>query len=54
MSTMNIGFLLTRNVRYRPGHCAPPEMIMFIMENFPRSSAGKTLKRLLREPYWSK
>ena len=24
-----------------------------IMEEFPRSTAGKTLKRLLREPYWS-
>jgi acyl-CoA synthetase (AMP-forming)/AMP-acid ligase II len=24
-----------------------------IVEDFPRSSAGKTLKRLLREPYWS-
>lgn len=24
-----------------------------IMEDFPRSSAGKTLKRILREPYWT-
>lgn len=24
-----------------------------IMENFPRSTAGKTLKRELREPYWA-
>jgi len=24
-----------------------------IMEDFPRSAAGKTLKRVLREPYWS-
>ncbi len=24
-----------------------------IMEEFPRSSAGKTLKRILREPYWA-
>jgi acyl-CoA synthetase (AMP-forming)/AMP-acid ligase II len=24
-----------------------------IVDDFPRSSAGKTLKRLLREPYWS-
>ena len=24
-----------------------------IMEDFPRSTAGKTLKRILREPYWS-
>jgi long-chain acyl-CoA synthetase len=24
-----------------------------IMEEFPRSTAGKTLKRVLREPYWS-
>ena len=24
-----------------------------IMEDFPRSTAGKTLKRLLREPYWA-
>jgi acyl-CoA synthetase (AMP-forming)/AMP-acid ligase II len=23
-----------------------------IMEDFPRSTAGKTLKRILREPYW--
>lgn len=23
-----------------------------IMENFPRSAAGKTLKRIMREPYW--
>jgi acyl-CoA synthetase (AMP-forming)/AMP-acid ligase II len=23
-----------------------------IMEDFPRSAAGKTLKRVLREPYW--
>jgi acyl-CoA synthetase (AMP-forming)/AMP-acid ligase II len=25
-----------------------------IMEDFPRSTAGKTLKRILREPYWTK
>jgi acyl-CoA synthetase (AMP-forming)/AMP-acid ligase II len=25
-----------------------------IMEDFPRSTAGKTLKREMREPYWSK
>jgi acyl-CoA synthetase (AMP-forming)/AMP-acid ligase II len=24
-----------------------------IMEDFPRSTAGKTLKRILREPYWA-
>jgi long-chain acyl-CoA synthetase len=24
-----------------------------ILEDFPRSSAGKTLKRILREPYWT-
>ncbi len=24
-----------------------------IMEDFPRSTAGKTLKRMLREPYWA-
>ncbi len=24
-----------------------------IMEDFPRSAAGKTLKRILREPYWA-
>lgn len=24
-----------------------------VMEDFPRSTAGKTLKRVLREPYWS-
>lgn len=24
-----------------------------ILEDFPRSSAGKTLKRTLREPYWA-
>jgi len=24
-----------------------------IMESFPRNSAGKTLKRVLREPYWA-
>ena len=24
-----------------------------IMEDFPRSSAGKTLKRVMREPYWA-
>lgn len=24
-----------------------------IMDEFPRSTAGKTLKRLLREPYWA-
>lgn len=24
-----------------------------IMEDFPRSTAGKTLKRTLREPYWA-
>jgi long-chain acyl-CoA synthetase len=24
-----------------------------IMEDFPRSTAGKTLKRILREPYWT-
>jgi hypothetical protein len=23
------------------------------MEEFPRSTAGKTLKRFLREPYWA-
>jgi len=23
------------------------------MEDFPRSTAGKTLKRVLREPYWA-
>jgi len=23
------------------------------MEDFPRSSAGKTLKRVMREPYWA-
>jgi long-chain acyl-CoA synthetase len=26
---------------------------VIIREDFPRSTAGKTLKRLLREPYWS-
>ena len=25
-----------------------------IMEDFPRSAAGKTLKREMREPYWEK
>ncbi|MBL8152149.1 MAG: AMP-dependent synthetase, partial [Blastocatellia bacterium] len=24
-----------------------------IMEEFPRNSAGKILKRVMREPYWS-
>jgi len=24
-----------------------------IMDDFPRSTAGKTLKRVLREPYWA-
>ena len=24
-----------------------------IVEDFPRSATGKTLKRVLREPYWS-
>jgi acyl-coenzyme A synthetase/AMP-(fatty) acid ligase len=24
-----------------------------IMADFPRSTAGKTLKRVMREPYWS-
>ncbi len=24
-----------------------------IMDDFPRSTAGKTLKRILREPYWA-
>jgi long-chain acyl-CoA synthetase len=24
-----------------------------ILEDFPRSTAGKTLKRVLREPYWA-
>ena len=24
-----------------------------IMTDFPRSTAGKTLKRVMREPYWS-
>ena len=24
-----------------------------VMEDFPRSTAGKTLKRILREPYWA-
>ncbi len=24
-----------------------------ILEDFPRSAAGKTLKRILREPYWT-
>jgi long-chain acyl-CoA synthetase len=24
-----------------------------VVEDFPRSAAGKTLKRVLREPYWS-
>jgi long-chain acyl-CoA synthetase len=24
-----------------------------VMEDFPRSTAGKTLKRVLREPYWT-
>jgi hypothetical protein len=23
------------------------------MPDFPRSTAGKTLKRIMREPYWS-
>jgi long-chain acyl-CoA synthetase len=26
---------------------------VIIMEDFPRSTAGKTLKRVLREPYWA-
>jgi acyl-CoA synthetase (AMP-forming)/AMP-acid ligase II len=26
---------------------------VLIMEDFPRSAAGKTLKRVLREPYWA-
>ena len=24
-----------------------------LMEDFPRSTAGKTLKRVMREPYWA-
>jgi acyl-CoA synthetase (AMP-forming)/AMP-acid ligase II len=28
--------------------------VVVIMEDFPRSTAGKTLKRILREPYWSR
>ncbi|MCX5873919.1 MAG: hypothetical protein NTY51_11910 [Deltaproteobacteria bacterium] len=24
-----------------------------IVDDFPRSTAGKTLKRILREPYWA-
>jgi acyl-CoA synthetase (AMP-forming)/AMP-acid ligase II len=24
-----------------------------IVEDFPRSTAGKTLKRVMREPYWA-
>jgi long-chain acyl-CoA synthetase len=27
--------------------------MVVIMEEFPRSTAGKTLKRILREPYWA-
>jgi acyl-CoA synthetase (AMP-forming)/AMP-acid ligase II len=26
---------------------------VIILEDFPRSAAGKTLKRLMREPYWA-
>jgi acyl-CoA synthetase (AMP-forming)/AMP-acid ligase II len=26
---------------------------VIFMENFPRSAAGKTLKRVMREPYWT-
>ena len=26
---------------------------VLILDDFPRSSAGKTLKRVLREPYWA-
>ena len=24
-----------------------------VVEDFPRSAAGKTLKRVMREPYWA-
>jgi acyl-coenzyme A synthetase/AMP-(fatty) acid ligase len=24
-----------------------------LMDDFPRSAAGKTLKRVMREPYWA-
>ena len=33
--------------RYRRVHSVE------IMDDFPRSNAGKTLKRVLREPYWA-
>jgi len=26
---------------------------VIVMDDFPRSTAGKTLKRVLREPYWA-
>ncbi len=25
---------------------------VFVMTDFPRSTAGKTLKRVMREPFW--
>jgi len=27
--------------------------VVVVMDDFPRSTAGKTLKRELREPYWA-
>ena len=37
--------------RRLPPHLVPRFVIF--MDDFPRSVAGKTLKRVMREPYWA-
>ena len=43
---------LTGWVNARVGASFQRVSAVVIMEDFPRSTAGKTLKRILREPYW--
>jgi acyl-CoA synthetase (AMP-forming)/AMP-acid ligase II len=66
---MSIGSLLPRHARYRPDHLAivfEDQRLTFsdfnrrvnrlanaFMDAFPRTAAGKTLKRVMREPYWT-
>ncbi len=45
---------LTDWVNARVGASFQRVSAVVIMEDFPRSTAGKTLKRILREPYWPK
>ncbi len=45
---------LTDWINARVGASFQRVSAVVIMEDFPRSTAGKTLKRILREPYWSR